>query len=138
MADAKLRDEQWLRAQADAEDRCPSVTAGYMPELHPLERKTREAQPKLGDGHYSKCLPTWIARCCDKFNDPNGIAFDMYDTNALAHTLIAARVRNEKMAAEIQRLREALRDMLDATVCPELATSQMREIRALAQEASER
>ena len=79
-----------------------------MPELHPLERKTREAQPNLGGGHYSKCLPAWIARCCDKFNDPNGIAFDQYDTSALAHTLIAARWRNEKMAAEIERLREEL------------------------------
>lgn len=41
------------------------------------------------------------------------------------------------LEAEIERLREALNDVLDAIVCPELSTSRMREIRALAQEASE-
>lgn len=73
--------------------------------MHELEKKVRATQPTLGDGYESPCLASWIETMCEYFNDHNGMAFSHNELSGLLHTLIAARARNEKMAAEIAALR---------------------------------
>ena len=94
----------------------PFTTQQTEPEeqtMHPVEIQLREAQPNLGDGYESRCLPDWIASLCKRWERGEGVQYDRNTMGNLLHTLVAAKVRNQKMAAEIlalqaqvERLRE--------------------------------
>jgi hypothetical protein len=82
--------------------------------LHPLEIETREAEPNIGSGDVSKCLPGWIKTFCEKFEAGDGYTMSHAAVNALAHTLIAARARCERLARERDEARNANSKLLDA------------------------
>lgn len=78
--------------------------------MHPVEIQIREAQPSLGDGYESRCLPDWIASLCKRWERGEGVQYDRNTMGNLLHTLIAAKIRNERMAAEIKAFRMALQE----------------------------
>jgi hypothetical protein len=67
---------------------------------HRVEQITLDAQPQLGQDDVSKCLPSWIKKLCEKFEESKGATLSHPGVNALCHTLIAARVRAERLVAE--------------------------------------
>ena len=73
--------------------------------MHPLEQQIRQDQPTLGDGYESRCLPSWINSMCKRWERGEGVQYDRNTMGNLLHTLVAARVRNEKMAAELAAIR---------------------------------
>ena len=68
--------------------------------IHRVEQITLDAQPQLGQDDVSKCLPSWIEKLCEKFEQSKGVSLSHPGVNALCHTLIAARVRAERLVAE--------------------------------------
>ena len=68
--------------------------------LHPVEAKTRESQPELGKSDVSGCLPGWIKTFCEQFETEEGLELSRSAVNALGHTLIAARARQERLVRE--------------------------------------
>ena len=77
-----------------------------MSDIHPIEKATREAQPELGATDVSTCLPGWIDTFCKKFEEGKGYTLSPAAVNALCHTLIAARIRAERLVRERDEARK--------------------------------
>ena len=71
----------------------------YVP-THPQEEKLLLVDPSLGSEDVSKCLPGWIKTFCEKFEKGEGYVMSHSAVSALAHTLIAARVRCHRLIQE--------------------------------------
>jgi hypothetical protein len=65
-----------------------------------VERATLESEPDIGSGDCSKCLPGWIETFCAKFQAGGGYMMSHAAVSALAHTLIAAKIRCERLVRE--------------------------------------
>jgi hypothetical protein len=83
--------------------------------MHEVEAATITSDKLAGQEDVSKCLPGWIRTMCDAFQKGEGYTLSHSAVSALAHTLICARVRAERLVrerdaekAEIKRLRELL------------------------------
>jgi hypothetical protein len=76
--------------------------------MHPCEARTLAAEPDLGSGDVSKCLPGWIKTLCEKFEAGEGYTLSPSAVSALAHTLIAARVRCHRLIKERDEARGRL------------------------------
>lgn len=68
--------------------------------VHRRESQVWEAEPELGAGDVSICLPGWIKTFCQKFDEGKGYELSHNAVSALAHTLIAARVRCHRLIEE--------------------------------------
>jgi hypothetical protein len=83
--------------------------------MHSVESATITSDKLAGQEDVSKCLPGWIRTMCDAFEKGQGYILSHSAVSALAHTLICARMRAERLVlerdtekAEIRRLRELL------------------------------
>lgn len=77
--------------------------------LNDIEACTRINEPSLGSGDESRCLPGWIETFCEKHRTGEGYNMSAGAVSALAHTLIAARIRCHRLVAERDAaLRQAL------------------------------
>jgi hypothetical protein len=74
--------------------------------VHPVEADTRQAQPGLGTGDVSPCLPGWIKTFCEKYERGEGYVLSHSAVGAVCHTLIAARVRAARLIRERDEARE--------------------------------
>jgi len=82
--------------------------------MHIVEAETiMKNDPPIGRGDVSPCLPSWINTMCDAFQRGEGYTLSHDAVGALAHTLIASRVRAERLVIErdvvIEEIRTALR-----------------------------
>lgn len=68
--------------------------------MHPAERRLLDAEPDLGAGDASECLPGWIESFCGWFEKGGPVTLSPAAVSALAHTLVAARVRAERLVRE--------------------------------------
>lgn len=57
-------------------------------------------EPNLGSTDVSKCLPGWIDTFVAKFSEGNGFTMSHNAVSALGHTLIAAKIRAERLVRE--------------------------------------
>lgn len=71
-----------------------------MADEHPVARQAVEADPGLGAGDESACLPGWIRTFCEKFEAGRGMTLSPAAVRNLLHTLIAARQRARRLATE--------------------------------------
>lgn len=84
----------------------------YQP-LDETEAATLKAQPHLGEGYESECLPGWIESFGRWHREGEGKELNQGAVSSLAHTLIAARRRNWLMADEIRRLQAENAELKD-------------------------
>lgn len=75
-----------------------------------------EHDPELGSSDVSKCLPGWIKTFCEKFEQKQGYELSHDAVSALCHTLIAARIRAERLVRERDELKLQL-DREKRVVC---------------------
>lgn len=59
-----------------------------------------EREPDLGGTDVSKCLPGWIRTFCGKFEANEDYTLSHGQVGNLCHTLIAARIRAERLVRE--------------------------------------
>jgi hypothetical protein len=75
--------------------------------MHVVEATTiMKNDPPVGRGDVSPCLPSWIKTMCDAFQKGEGYTLSHAAVSALAHTLIGARVRAERLVQERDEARE--------------------------------
>lgn len=75
--------------------------------MHVVEATTiMKNDPPVGRGDVSPCLPSWIKTICDAFQKGEGYTLSHAAVSALAHTLIGARVRAERLVQERDEARE--------------------------------
>ena len=72
--------------------------------MHPLEEQVLANEPTIGQGDVSKCLPGWIESFCKAHAAGEGMTLSVNATTALCHTLIASRVRAERLVKERDEL----------------------------------
>lgn len=65
-----------------------------------LIAKVLAREPDLGSGDASKCLPGWINTFCKKFEEHQGYQMSHAAVGNLCHTLIAAKLRAERLVRE--------------------------------------
>jgi hypothetical protein len=65
------------------------------------------AEPNIGAGDESKCLPGWIRSFCEWLEAGKGVTLSHNAVSALAHTLIAARERAARLVRERDELRRS-------------------------------
>jgi len=68
--------------------------------MHNVEAATITSDKLAGQEDVSKCLPGWIRTMCDAFERGDGYTLSHSAVSALAHTLICARVRAERLVRE--------------------------------------
>lgn len=68
--------------------------------MHEVEAATITSDKLAGQEDVSKCLPGWIRTMCDAFEKGQGYTLSHSAVSALAHTLICARVRAERLVKE--------------------------------------
>jgi hypothetical protein len=74
--------------------------------MHEVEAATITSDKLAGQEDVSKCLPGWIKTMCDAFAQGKGYTLSHSAVSALAHTLICARVRAERLVRERDEARE--------------------------------
>ncbi len=74
--------------------------------MHVVEAATIASDTLAGQEDVSKCLPGWIRTMCDAFEKADGYMLSHSAVSALAHTLICARVRAERLVRERDEARE--------------------------------
>jgi hypothetical protein len=67
---------------------------------HPVVRAAVEAEPGIGSGDASPCLPGWIDSFARWHEKGEGTTLTPGMVRALLHTLIAARERARRLARE--------------------------------------
>ena len=77
-------------------------------EDHRVIRITLEAQPNLGEGDESKCLPAWLNTFCKKWEEGGEMTLSHNAVGNLLHTLIAARERARRLVRERDDARKAV------------------------------
>lgn len=81
--------------------------------MHSVEKSVLENEPNIGAGDASKCLPSWIEYFCWWFEEGNGKLLDHATVTALAHTLIAARVRAERLVKERDEIKKLFLELAE-------------------------
>ena len=77
--------------------------------MHVIEAEMiMKNDPPVGRGDSSRCLPDWIQTLCKKVAAGNGYTISHKAATALCHTLVAARVRTERLVEERDRLSREL------------------------------
>lgn len=75
--------------------------------MHVVEATTiMKNDPPIGRGDVSPCLPSWIETMCNAFQKGEGYALSPSAVSALAHALIGARVRAERLVRERDEARQ--------------------------------
>jgi hypothetical protein len=74
--------------------------------MHEVEAATITSDKLAGQEDVSKCLPGWIRTMCNAFEKGEGYTLSHSAVSALAHTLICARVRAERLVRERDEARE--------------------------------
>jgi len=97
-----------------SDDKLTVKDLGLAP-LNDMEANTWEAEPYLGVGDTSKCLPSWLVEFAKRIKLNADWVMSPTTIRSIAHTLAGARVRNARLArqrdealAENARLRAAL------------------------------
>jgi hypothetical protein len=79
--------------------------------MHVVEATTiMKNTPPIGRGDVSPCLPSWIETMCNAFQKGEGYALSPSAVSALAHALIGARVRTERLVRERDEARRLAKD----------------------------
>lgn len=68
--------------------------------MHPVVRDAIAAEPDIGSGDASKCLPGWLNSFAEKFQAGEGWDMGPSCVRALFHTLIAAQQRTARLVRE--------------------------------------
>ena len=77
--------------------------------MHVIEAATIMANtPPVGQGDTSQCLPGWIETMCNAYEKGDGYTLSHDAVGALAHMLICARVRCERLVSERDKIGEQL------------------------------
>lgn len=80
-------------------------------EMHVVEATTiMKNDPPVGRGDVSPCLPSWVKTMCDAFQRGEGYALSPGAVSALAHTLIGARVRAERLVRERDEAKQVAKE----------------------------
>jgi hypothetical protein len=78
--------------------------------MHVIEATTiMKNEPPVGRSDVSECLPGWINTICNAYERGEGYTLSHSAVSALAHTLICARVRAERLVRERDEAIELLR-----------------------------
>ena len=72
--------------------------------MNETEQKIIANEPNIGSGDTSICLPGWIKSFCEAFEAGKGMNLSHNAVRALCHTLIAGRVRVERLVDERNEL----------------------------------
>lgn len=70
--------------------------------VHAAEAATIAHEPNLGMDDVSKCLPGWVKTICIAFEKGEGVTLSHDAVSRLAHTLIAARRRQHRLASALE------------------------------------
>jgi hypothetical protein len=82
--------------------------------MHVVEATTiMKNDPPVGRSDVSECLPGWIWTMCDAFQKGEGYTLSHSAVSALAHTLICARVRAERLVRERDESRPDIKKIQD-------------------------
>src|SRR5690606_17695757 len=68
--------------------------------VHRIESMVLAMEPSIGTSDVSDCLPGWIKTFCEKHEAGEGYEISKHAVRSLLHTLIAARARQHRLAAE--------------------------------------
>lgn len=68
--------------------------------MNPVVKLILDREPELGAGDESKCLPDWIETFCQKWEEGEGITLSHRAAGNLLHTLVAAKMRTERLVKE--------------------------------------
>lgn len=72
-----------------------------------LAQQIKELQsydPKAGKGDASACLTSWIKHFTKAHLDSTGISFTPQEVSSILHTLLCAKIRNDRLATERDEL----------------------------------
>ena len=85
-----------------------SPVRGFVMIEHRQVQMLLDAEPNLGSGDESKCLPGWINSFCEWFEKGEPVTLSHSAISALGHTLIAARERARRLVKERDEIRRQL------------------------------